>query len=52
MDFLRDPLPATVQRFADDARALGFAPQVACAPLFAYAGATGAAATPHANVAL
>ncbi len=35
IDFTIDPLPAAVQRFAEDATALGMIPRVACAPLFA-----------------
>jgi NitT/TauT family transport system substrate-binding protein len=34
VDFTRDPLPATVARFAEDAAALGLTPAVACSDLF------------------
>ncbi len=34
VDYLDDPLPSSVQQFADDAAALGFLPKVSCASLF------------------
>jgi NitT/TauT family transport system substrate-binding protein len=35
IEFTRDPLRDSVQRFADDAHALGLVPQLSCASLFA-----------------
>jgi NitT/TauT family transport system substrate-binding protein len=35
VDFTDDPLAPAIETFADDAHALGLAPKVACAPLFA-----------------